>query len=596
MNGKIKQIKQKLQNFKTREILGMISLHFIAFGNDGEDMSEEVNIFNKTDLISPQKQYIYLAGLLMSTEDLNDEKIEVDFECFKKLEEDIQEITFEYSKNFFDLNNQFENLDKDKMEKNLVSMQAFTSYFDTGILRYEEQTEELIQTLYSPFNKELEDLTGLVVEDFILFYKFISEEFLKSLNAPTDKFSDIQDFLLSLDTDDHKIESEYEKMLSFTEGEICRDLTSNIKNINTVSVRNIKTYFGEVKGQILLDVFSLKRKERKFLYYNGDNPFSKKPLCLVDKGQRVFIVHPQFLLNAIYEFITETLENSENSFIDKYTKLKAEIVENLFLDRLKDIFGDKAKYHVSVCEEKGTKEHDILIEYEEYIIVAEVKASKVREPFFNPDKSFIRIKDHFNSDRGIGGAYNQAIKLKMFIEGNDSIVLYENKTESFKIDNISTKTILPFILTLNQFGSISVNTSPLLNREKSQPYPWVCNLHDLENIIEINRYLKKRPVEFIKYIIWRIENHERIISSDELDVIEGYYLYGDVSKTSNENIFFWPIGPSLIDKIYFEKHGIPYNLPSLDKKIHKKSKKKIGRNELCPCGSGKKYKKCCIDK
>src|SRR5579859_1768934 len=23
---------------------------------------------------------------------------------------------------------------------------------------------------------------------------------------------------------------------------------------------------------------------------------------------------------------------------------------------------------------------------------------------------------------------------------------------------------------------------------------------------------------------------------------------------------------------------------------------KIGRNELCPCGSGKKYKKCCIDK
>lgn len=27
-----------------------------------------------------------------------------------------------------------------------------------------------------------------------------------------------------------------------------------------------------------------------------------------------------------------------------------------------------------------------------------------------------------------------------------------------------------------------------------------------------------------------------------------------------------------------------------------KSKKKVGRNELCPCGSGKKYKKCCINK
>ena len=25
-------------------------------------------------------------------------------------------------------------------------------------------------------------------------------------------------------------------------------------------------------------------------------------------------------------------------------------------------------------------------------------------------------------------------------------------------------------------------------------------------------------------------------------------------------------------------------------------KRKIGRNEPCPCGSGKKYKKCCLDK
>ncbi|MBD3810221.1 MAG: SEC-C domain-containing protein, partial [Sulfuricurvum sp.] len=23
---------------------------------------------------------------------------------------------------------------------------------------------------------------------------------------------------------------------------------------------------------------------------------------------------------------------------------------------------------------------------------------------------------------------------------------------------------------------------------------------------------------------------------------------------------------------------------------------KIGRNDLCPCGSGKKYKKCCLNK
>lgn len=30
--------------------------------------------------------------------------------------------------------------------------------------------------------------------------------------------------------------------------------------------------------------------------------------------------------------------------------------------------------------------------------------------------------------------------------------------------------------------------------------------------------------------------------------------------------------------------------------LKKKQGKKIGRNELCPCGSGKKYKKCCLNK
>lgn len=48
----------------------------------------------------------------------------------------------------------------------------------------------------------------------------------------------------------------------------------------------------------------------------------------------------------------------------------------------KSIYGEEAKYHVSVCEERGTKEHDILVEYNDYILIAEVKASKVREPFF----------------------------------------------------------------------------------------------------------------------------------------------------------------------------------------------------------------------
>ena len=150
--------------------------------------------------------------------------------------------------------------------------------------------------------------------------------------------------------------------------------------------------------------------------------------------------------------------------------------------------------------EWGTKEHDILIEFNNYILIAEVKASKVREPLFNPQKAYTRIRDHFNSHNGIGGAYDQAIALKKFIESKDEIILYENKNKKFIIKDISRKKILPIVLTLNQFGGLAVNTGLILEKEDSQPYPWVCNWHDFENIIEILNYLEKKPEDFIDYI------------------------------------------------------------------------------------------------
>ena len=49
-----------------------------------------------------------------------------------------------------------------------------------------------------------------------------------------------------------------------------------------------------------------------------------------------------------------------------------------------------------------------------------------------------------------------------------------------------------------------------------------------------------------------------------------------------------------VEDIYFEKHGIPYEYPGIKSTDIKK--KKVGRNDPCPCGSGKKFKKCCLGK
>ena len=100
----------------------------------------------------------------------------------------------------------------------------------------------------------------------------------------------------------------------------------------------------------------------------------------------IFVAVPTFLLNAIYYKINDLLEQQTGKAASKFSKKKADRVEEMFLEQFKMIFGNKATYHQTVCEEKGTKEHDLLIEYKEFILIAEVKASKIREPFFNPEK------------------------------------------------------------------------------------------------------------------------------------------------------------------------------------------------------------------
>lgn len=583
MEEKIKLLKEKLEKFDTLDILGMISNRFLVLGQNGEDIARESDLLSKTELMSPQRQLMYLAGLLVSTDYKSQGNEPAKCEnWFKKIENDVQDITFDYINNFFEASM----VDEEKIShQSMVSMGDFTSYFDMGILRYPEQTIKLMRKLYKDFDSELFQLTGLELEEYISFYQLVYDEVNESMNKFVKVLEEIKIFLQLSELNSSNLE--------FIPSEVREKLRNVEKNIDIITYARIKDVFGEVKANLLLDKFSLKREKRNFLYYNGDNPFEKQPLCQVEDGAKLFVINPDFVLNAIYKYITEVLENNTNTFADRYRKKKAELVEELFCDLLKKILGKKAKIHKSVCEEFGTKEHDILVEFEDYILIVEVKASKVREPLFNPYKSFKRIKNHFDSDVGIGGAYKQSIMLKKFIESNDEIDLFEDRVKKFKITNVNNKKILPIVLTLNQFGYIALNINELLNKEEGQPYPWVCNWHDLDNISEVLTYLNKEPKDFINYLIWRIKNYERVIASDELDVFE-MFIMDEIPVVKNEILFFAPDGPSLVDKIYFEKKGIPYDFPIKAELIHRKQK--IGRNKPCPCGSGYKFKKCCLGK
>ncbi len=613
MEEKIEKLKKILMNVNTEGLLGIISLNFSTFADEHGNIVKEVPGQLMAHLASPQKQLIYLAGLMMSTDYVGTG--DFDESAYDSLAEEVQNITSEYIDGFISGITRLNPIDTEKVKKIFVSMDAFTSYFDTGTLRYPEQTIALIHALYDPFNEELKNTTGLEVDDYILFYEFVKELLEQKIENLGQLSNEYESFFANAEKELRKngnIKKIYENMLQFSQN-YGGKLNDSINSLNKIKKEEIVNHFGNVIGENLIRTFSLERKERDFTFYNQQNPFAQHPLCNVD-AESFFVVSPQILLNAIYDNIQSVIENPAAPFADKVKKKKGVIVEDEFLKCITKILGNSGvKYHTAVCEKPGTDEHDILIEYKNSILICEVKASKVREPFFNPEKAYDRIKDNFFSHSGIGYAYEQACKLQRFMCSAEQITLYEEKTKKFHIEGASKKEILPIIFTLNQFGGLGINTSLLITPQAGESYPWVCNLHDFQNLIEIHNYLQKVPDDFMAYIRWRISEHNHIFAGDELDILEQFYT-GDISSNVGKPIYIENnMTNCLIDKIYFARQGLqfpekgigllgaeagvkfePAGTPDfMETKKLPIRKKKIYPNEPCPCGSGKKFKKCC---
>jgi preprotein translocase subunit SecA len=80
--------------------------------------------------------------------------------------------------------------------------------------------------------------------------------------------------------------------------------------------------------------------------------------------------------------------------------------------------------------------------------------------------------------------------------------------------------------------------------------------------------------------------------------IEGYGMFQEMMARAREEIVSMVLRVQLVKEHEAPKgrvlaYGGGASRPASAPKKKEASKKKIGRNDPCPCGSGKKYKKCC---
>lgn len=66
-------------------------------------------------------------------------------------------------------------IDEEWKMKRRIAMPSFLSYFNQGLLNYEEQIIERAEEYFSPFNEAIQNQFGLEVKDFIDICNFIDK-------------------------------------------------------------------------------------------------------------------------------------------------------------------------------------------------------------------------------------------------------------------------------------------------------------------------------------------------------------------------------------------------------------------------------------
>ncbi|KAB2332336.1 hypothetical protein F7731_17110 [Cytobacillus depressus] len=113
------------------------------------------------------------------------------------------------------------------------------------------------------------------------------------------------------------------------------------------------------------------------------------------------------------------------------------------------------------------------------------------------------------------------------------------------------------------------------------------NRNDADSIVEECVFaikLGESPNDILKYL-------QSILEIDNLDTLQGFM--GKVVHLMNNTREWFLKGYSPVELSQDINKGILPLATSNDNVIDFNSQRKVGRNDPCPCGSGKKFKKCC---
>jgi len=574
-------------------------------------------------LSSPYKQLFFMLGLFLTTpEPVNPEEFnEARWIKAKKLLEDI---FYAYAWMFWPTSEDVNKIDADWYRVREIAMPAFLQYFNSGLLASTKQVKERIKRYLVPMDDQVQKMEGITVSNMLK----IADRVANIIQGDYGKFADsrrreeyARTSLLKRAQNENW---DFERIHSEANSDYYRKHFNNfivtISKIGKIELKELTDIAGKVLAIRFWRIFSTKRGSvESFIYLTENNPAEDKPIFLLNAVTALIpSVHSIYL--AILKVVEYKLLQSE--FRNSYLRHRDKVLQTEIEALLKVFFGDKALIIQSPYETSDQQyEHDIIVKWNRKVFVVEAKATPPMEPFRDPKKASIRIQRAFRSDTGIQKAYYQAHRIEDAYYNGNVVRLFNRKGELIlEISKSNTDRIYCICVTRDNFGMLASDLSILLQKESEYPYPWAVNVLDLESLFDAWTYFGWGVDRFCEYIEGRERMHGRVFASDELEyagflIEHGTFDYMFEKKYNSIQIL--PSYTEVFNRIHTAKNGGPtvrYNpyppcISRLSEKLYVMKGKSInfenesdcseatfakqGRNELCACGSGKKFKKCC---
>lgn len=300
-----------------------------------------------------------------------------------------------------------------------------------------------------------------------------------------------------------------------------------------------------------------------------------------------------------------------------------------------------ASYYVPVEGNSKYAERDLLIIQGESAFVVECKAAPLRSLGGRGDK-IIRITSDVK--KTITEGYHQAASVIQYIKSCDGQCKFFDASGRVKqnLDLSRITNFFPVVILDSYFGLVATDLACWLEPLLGIGFPWVVDSDTLESIILKINTLEK----FEGFLKWRSTVQGKQLNEDEA-VFAGYYHHHGNFKLPIQEGGIAQLSASYADVFeieYFRRLGIEMDVPEENQKpavvssISRKGDQielrigselydtvniktgrshrgsmikedngdssrsinggslRIGRNQICPCGSGRKFKYCCLDR